>query len=213
MDRSEHWEQQYTTRAETSVGWFEAVPAVSLRRIREAVAGGARSLIDVGGGASRLVDHVLDMGLERVAVVDIAEHGMAIAKQRLGEPALRVEWIVGDVTTLEDVGRYDIWHDRAVFHFLIGAADRARYVALAERTVDPGGSAVMATFAPDGPERCSGLPCSRYDPDELAVECGPGWKLIDSERHVHTTPGGVEQSFCYSTFRRVARDRESVSVG
>ena len=213
MDHSEHWEQQYTTRAETTVGWFEAVPAISLRRIREAVAAGARSLIDVGGGASRLIDNVLDIGLERLAVVDIAESGLAIARERLGVRAARVEWIVGDVTELQDVGRFDIWHDRAVFHFLVEAADRNRYVALAERTVNLGGFAVMATFAPDGPDRCSGLPVRCYEPRDLAAECGPAFALLDSERYLHTTPNGVPQRFAYSTFRRVARDREHVSAG
>ncbi|MGH2793747.1 MAG: class I SAM-dependent methyltransferase [Actinomycetota bacterium] len=212
MDRTQHWESQYTTREETSVGWFEAVPAASLRRIRGAVDAGARSLIDIGGGASRLVDHVLEIGLDRVAVLDISAHGLAIAKERLGSRAAGVEWIVGDVTALEDLGHYDIWHDRAVFHFLIESRDRARYVELAERSLTPGGFAVMATFAPDGPERCSGLPCRRYAPLALAAECGPGFELLDSEGYVHTTPGGVEQRFAYSTFRRSSRERQLVNA-
>jgi ubiquinone/menaquinone biosynthesis C-methylase UbiE len=212
MDRTEHWEALYTTRDATSVGWFEPVPTVSLRRIREAVEAGARSLVDIGGGSSRLIDHVLDLGLDRMAVVDIAEHGLEIARERLGERVARVEWIVGDVTELEDVGRFDIWHDRAVFHFLTDERDRDRYVALAERTVSPGGFAVMATFAADGPEQCSGLPVCRYDPVELARECGPNFELLDSERYVHTTPRGVHQSFAYSTFRRRAADRELINA-
>ncbi|MEX2457505.1 MAG: class I SAM-dependent methyltransferase [Actinomycetota bacterium] len=212
MDRTEHWETLYTTRDDTRVGWFEPVPTVSLRRIREAVEAGARSLIDVGGGSSRLVDHVLELGLDRVAVLDVAEHGLEIARKRLGERGRAVEWIVADVTEVDDVGRFDIWHDRAVFHFLTSDEERARYVALAERTVRPGGFAVMATFAADGPEQCSGLPVCRYDPAELARQCGPNFELLDSERYVHTTPRGVEQRFAYSTFRRLAPDRELVGA-
>jgi SAM-dependent methyltransferase len=208
MGRAEHWETLYTTRDPAQVGWFEPVPEVSLRRIERAVAAGARSVIDVGGGSSRLVDHLIDLGLERVAVLDIAEHGLELSRERLGDRAGEVEWITGDVTRIEDVGTFDVWHDRAVFHFLTAEDDRARYVALAERTVRPGGFAVMATFASDGPEQCSGLPVCRYDPPELARRCGPGFALLDSERHLHTTPRGVPQRFAYSTFRRVAPDRE-----
>ena len=163
---------------------------------------GARSVIDVGGGASFLVDHLLDLGLHRVAVLDISEAGLDVAKERLGERASEVEWIVGDVTELEDVGVFDVWHDRAVFHFLLDPDARHRYVALTERAVGPGGAAVIATFALDGPERCSGLPVHRFGPAELAQECGPSWHLTHTERHLHTTPGGVEQRFIYATFKR-----------
>lgn len=201
-----HWERIYTTRAPDEVGWYEPVPGVSLRRVGDAIEAGARSVIDIGGGASSLVDRLLDLGVPRIAVLDISSAGMEVARERLGERAGRVEWIVGDVTALEDVGRFDVWHDRAVFHFLTDPADRARYVSLAERTVNPGGVAVMATFAPDGPERCSGLPVCRYGPDQLAEQCGPGFELLDSERYVHTTPRGVEQRFVYATFRRRAQD-------
>ena len=127
----------------------------------------------------------------------------AIARRRLGAVADRVEWIVGDVTALETVGEFDVWHDRAVFHFLIDPMSRHRYVALSERTVRPGGTAVMATFAPDGPERCSGLPVHRFGEGDIARECGDGWHPIASERHVHLTPAGIEQRYLYATFRRV----------
>lgn len=126
---------------------------------------------------------------------------------RLGERAARVDWIVADVMALDDVGMFDVWHDRALFHFLLDPGARRHHVALSLRTVGPSGWAIMATFAPDGPERCSGLPVRRYDPDLLAGECGPGWQLAGSERHVHTTPGGVEQRYMYATFHRVAIPR------
>lgn len=203
MSAHEHWQRIYATRRPDQVGWFEPDPTMSRRLVMAAIEQGARSVIDVGGGASFLVDHLLARGIERVAVVDISKAAIDVARHRLGERASDVEWIVADATTLDDVGTFDVWHDRAVFHFLIEPVSRHRYVALSEHTVGTGGFAVMATFAPDGPERCSGLPVQRYDPDELARECGAGWRLHLSERHVHVTPGGVEQNFVYSTFRRV----------
>lgn len=199
----EHWQRIYSTRAPDQVGWYEPDPVVSRRLVMAAVADGARSVLDVGGGASSLVDHLVSEGVERVAVLDIAEAGIDVARQRLGPRASSVEWIVGDITTIDDVGSFDVWHDRAVLHFLLDSDERRRYVALTERTVGPGGMAVIATFASDGPDRCSGLEVRRYDPPDLARECGPGWLLEASERHVHTTPRGVEQRFVFSTFKRM----------
>jgi SAM-dependent methyltransferase len=204
MDRASHWDTIYARRGADDVSWYEATPTLSIRRVREAVAGGARSAVDIGGGASRLVDHLLTMGLDRIAVVDVSSQALEIARMRLGTEGDGVDWIVGDVVELDDVGRFDVWHDRAVFHFLTDAADRRRYVSLCERTLEPGGVAVMATFAPDGPETCSGLPVRRYDARELAEQCGTKFELLDDERYRHMTPGGVAQSFVYSTFRRAA---------
>ena len=127
---------------------------------------------------------------------------MAVSKRRLGRRARFVEWILGDVTTVEDIGQFDVWHDRAVFHFLITDADRRHYVRLAERSLSPGGTAVMATFASDGPDRCSGLEVRRYDPGRLAEQCGPCFELVQSGRHVHVTPRSDRQAFLYATFRR-----------
>ena len=199
----DHWDRIYATRAIESVGWYEQDPSTSRRIVGDAIARGARSLIDVGGGASSLVDHVLDLGLDRIAVLDISDIGLAVARQRLGSRAAEVEWIVGDITSIPDIGRFDIWHDRAVFHFLLDADSREHYVRLAETTVEPGGVAIVATFAADGPERCSGLPVRRYDPDDLARECGASFRLTGSERHLHHTPSGFPQSFQYATFDRV----------
>ncbi|MBA2380981.1 MAG: class I SAM-dependent methyltransferase [Chloroflexi bacterium] len=199
------WDWIYATRALDAVGWFEPDPSNSHELVAEAVALGGRSIIDVGGGASRLVDQFLELPLERIAVLDISEAGLAHARHRLGARADAVEWIVGDVVSVDDVGEFDIWHDRAAFHFLLEEADRRRYVRLAERTVRIGGRAIIATFADDGPERCSGMPVRRYEPADLAAECGPGFRLIDSRRYVHHTPAGVAQSFQYSTLERVAR--------
>jgi SAM-dependent methyltransferase len=204
MEPHAHWEGVYNTRATDQVGWYEADPVMSRRFIAEAIEAGAKSVIDIGGGPSMLVDHLLDLDLERIAVLDISETGLEVAKGRLGDRADRVEWIVEDVCRLGDIGQFDVWHDRAVFHFLTDTADRERYVRAAERTLPPGGSAIMATFAPDGPEQCSGLDVCRYDPRQLAAECGPSFELLAAERYVHTTPRGVAQKFLYSTFRRAA---------
>jgi len=210
VDASRHWNEIYRTRVPEEVSWYEAVPATSLGRIRAALADGARSVVDVGGGASNLVDHLVRLDLSRIAVLDVAEVPLDVAKRRLGSAGDPVEWITADVTRIYDIGRFGIWHDRAVFHFLTDPSDRAWYVDLCERTVMPGGIAIVATFASDGPEMCSGLPVHRYSADELSEECGPRFALIDSERHVHTTPRGVDQSFLYTSFRRLADDRELV---
>ncbi len=206
MDRSHHWDAIYTKREAEEVSWYEAIPTASIQRVREAVERGARSVIDIGGGASRLVDHLVEMDLDRITVLDISRRALDIARRRVGTAGEAVEWIVGDVTRLDDLGTFDVWHDRAVFHFLTEATDCRRYVALCERTVESGGIAVMATFAPDGPEMCSGLPVRRYDAQALSERCGIAFELIDDERHIHVTPAGVEQSFVYSSLRKVTSE-------
>ncbi|MGA9161099.1 MAG: class I SAM-dependent methyltransferase [Actinomycetota bacterium] len=203
MDRSHHWDAIYTKRDAEEVSWYEAIPTASIQRVREAVERGARSVIDVGGGASRLVDHLVEMNLDRITVLDISRHALDIARRRVGTAGEAVEWVVGDITRLDDLGTFDVWHDRAVFHFLTDSSDCRRYVTLCERTVEPGGMAVMATFAPDGPEMCSGLPVHRYDAQELSERCGRAFELVDDERYVHVTPADVEQSFVYFSFRKV----------
>jgi len=210
MDASRYWNQIYRTRSPDEVSWYESTPATSLTRIRAAIAEGATSVVDIGGGASKLVDNLVGMDLSRIAVVDVAETSLDIAKSRLGSEATRVEWIAADITKIHDIGRFGIWHDRAVLHFLTDPSDRGAYVDLCARTVLPGGIAIVATFAVDGPETCSGLPVHRYAIDELIEQCGSRFELIDSERHIHTTPTGVRQSFMYSSFRRLAADRQLV---
>jgi SAM-dependent methyltransferase len=207
MQLPDHWERIYTTRAPDDVSWFEHVPSMSLKLIAAVIKNEAESIIDIGGGASTLVDHLLDVDFRRVAVLDISEAGLAMSKRRLGDRARDVEWIVADITTVEDVGRFDIWHDRAVFHFLTDEQDRRHYVRLAEHTLGPGGKAIMATFAADGPERCSGLEVRRYDAAQLATQCGGGFELTGSEHHMHITPTGVHQRFVYATFTRASGGR------
>ena len=202
------WDWIYATRALDAVGWYEPDPVTSRALVADAEARGARSIIDIGGGASRLVDHLVDLDLDRIAVLDISEAGLAVARHRLGPRAAAVNWIVGNVVELGLDERYDVWHDRACFHFLLDDAERRQYVALAERTVPIGGIAIVATFADDGPERCSGMPVRRYDPPELAAEFGAGFRLVASRRYLHHTPAGVLQSFQYSTLERVALEPE-----
>lgn len=200
------WDWIYATRSLGTVGWYEPDPATSRRLVADAMDRGARSIIDVGGGASYLVDHLVENMFPRIAVLDVSEAALAVARHRLGPRAQDVTWIVGDLASLDEVGTFDIWHDRAAFHFLLEPEARAAYVRLAERSLPIGGTAIVATFAEDGPERCSGMPVRRYEPETLALEFRPGFRLVDSERHLHRTPAGVPQQFQYSILERTAAD-------
>lgn len=203
---SNQWDWIYATRDLNAVGWYEADPSTSRELVAAAVTRGARSVIDVGGGGSRLADHLVDLGLDKVAVLDISAAGLAVAKHRLGARAGSIEWIVGDLAEIPDVGTFDVWHDRAAFHFLLDDASRRNYARLAARTVAIGGVAIIATFAENGPERCSGLPVRRYEPAALALELGEGFRLAESRRYLHHTPAGVPQAFQYSILERVDAD-------
>jgi SAM-dependent methyltransferase len=201
MIRKAHWEGVYATRDANEVGWFQPDPTRSLDLIR-AVSPGRGSVIDVGGGASLLVDRLLESGFERVAVLDISGSALETARRRLGERANSIRWIEADLTTVEDIGKFEVWHDRAVFHFLIDPADRRKYIELAERTVTPRGHLIIATFAPEGPTRCSGLVVRRYDARSLADELGNAFSLVRQEAEIHITPRGSPQAFSYAVFRR-----------
>ncbi len=200
MSRKEHWESIYASKREAEVSWTQPEPSTSLSLIGDVCQAGR--VIDVGGGTSFLADRLLDGGYS-VAVLDISEAALSRARNRLGARADQVHWIVADVTTGPDLGIFDVWHDRAVFHFLTDPADRAAYVALLARTVSVGGHAVIATFAPDGPQRCSGLEVRRYSGLTLGAELGAGFELLRSVLETHMTPWGESQSFQYSLFGRV----------
>jgi trans-aconitate methyltransferase len=159
-------------------------------------------LVDIGGGASMLVDSLLERGFHQITVLDIAEAALQAARQRLGKRAGAVNWVAADLLDWQPPRGYGLWHDRAVFHFLTGKDDRAAYRHTLLKALPPGGQAIMATFAPDGPEKCSGLPVQRYDAAGLAASLGPAMRLIESERHIHITPAGAEQSFIFARFRR-----------
>jgi SAM-dependent methyltransferase len=201
-DRQSHWQNVYAQKGEREVSWFQESPAPSLELLAQVGADPASGIIDIGGGASRLVDNLVDRGFSDVSVLDLSAAALDAARRRLGSRASDVTWIVADVTAWEPQRSYDIWHDRAAFHFLTDAHDRAAYVARLARALQPGGHAIIGTFALDGPERCSGLPVVRYDAASLAEMLGENFELLDTRRHAHTTPWGSEQLFQFSVFRR-----------
>jgi SAM-dependent methyltransferase len=204
--RKTHWETVYTTKGENEVSWFQDSPALSLELIDLVRPAHDGTIVDIGGGASRLVDHLLARGFERVTVLDVSQAALDIAKARLGKRASKVQWIAADVTKWRPAQTFDIWHDRAAFHFLVDAADRAAYIARLKQVVAPGGHVIIATFAIDGPEKCSGLPVDRYDAARLSEELGKGFELIHARRHDHTTPWKSEQRFQFCVFRRTHED-------
>ncbi|HEY0969712.1 MAG TPA: class I SAM-dependent methyltransferase [Gemmatimonadales bacterium] len=203
MDRRAHWECVYTTKRSDEVSWYQAEPTRSLELLRAAGAGPDTTIVDVGGGDSTLVDAVVAERLGRMTVLDVSAAALARARERLGERENGVTWIEADVTRAElPEGAYDVWHDRAAFHFLTDAEERARYAALAARAVRPGGRLMIATFAADGPTRCSGLEVARYSPEELARELGDAFELERGFGDVHVTPAGKEQRFTVAVLRR-----------
>ena len=200
--RKTHWETVYTTKAENEVSWFQDNPALSLELIDLVRPAHDAAIVDVGGGASRLVDNLLARGFERVTVLDISQAALDVAKARLGRRASQVQWIAADVTKWRPPETFDLWHDRAAFHFLVDAADRAAYVARLKKAVKPGGHVIIGTFAIDGPEKCSGLPVNRYDAARLSEELGTGFALIHARAHDHITPWHSQQHFQFCVFRR-----------
>ena len=199
----QHWDEVFARKPDDSVSWFQAEPAISLALVDRAALSVDAKIIDVGAGASRLVDALLARGFRDLTVLDISAEGLAHAKARLGDRAADVTWIVSDVTAFEPPASYALWHDRAVFHFL-GAADaRAAYTRVLERAVAPGGQAIVGTFALDGPDRCSDLPVTRYDADGLVRALGPAFTLVETVRHEHVTPSGRVQPFTFVRMERV----------
>ena len=198
-----HWDDVYRRKGNAAVSWFRPHLDVSLALLTAVGFGPGSRVIDVGGGASTLVDDLLAAGAAHVTVVDLAAEGLAISRQRLGDDT-RVSWQVGDIGSIAlDAAAYDLWHDRAVLHFLHVPEALERYATQAARVVRPGGAAVIGGFAPDGPERCSGLPVARRDAASIAKVLGPGFELVGSRAEVHTTPGGAPQSFAWALLRRV----------
>ncbi|MDO8607595.1 MAG: class I SAM-dependent methyltransferase [Phaeospirillum sp.] len=202
MDRHAHWQGVYEDKGETEVSWFQEHPASSLALIRDTGLGSDARIIDIGGGASRLVDHLIELGFRSIAVLDIASAALEQARHRLGERAAQVEWLVADVTAWTPPARFDLWHDRAVFHFLTDPADRAAYAATMAAAVPKGGHAIIGTFALDGPERCSGLPIRRYDADGLAAEFSRNFDPVAAMAEDHFTPAGKVQRFLFRRLRR-----------
>lgn len=202
MGSGEHWQEVYGTKAPDSVSWFQASPTPSLAALDRLGGGPGSSLIDIGGGASTLVDALLALGWRDLAVLDIAGSAIDAVKTRLGDKAGQVEWIQADVTQWRPDRAYGIWHDRAAFHFLTGEEQRAGYRRALDAGTATGSHVILATFAPDGPEMCSGLPVRRYDSRALAAELGSDFDLLDHWREAHLTPWGSSQSFQWAMFRR-----------
>ena len=203
MQSKQHWEQVYKTKGANSVSWFQEHAQQSLQLIRQTGVQRDAGIIDVGGGASTLVDDLLADGYSNLAVLDLSEAALAEARQRLGGRAQQVSWLVGDITQVNLPRHgYAVWHDRAVFHFLTTAEEREAYVRAVLGAVRPGGHVIVATFAEDGPEKCSGLPVMRYSADGLHAEFGAPFTLLRHEREEHHTPAGAVQKFIYCMCRK-----------
>jgi SAM-dependent methyltransferase len=197
MNRQEYWNRIYQTKGPQNVSWYQRCPDLSLALIAAAGISKDAGIIDVGGGASTLVDFLLDAGYSHLAVLDLSPVALACSRNRLGSRAAAVEWFEADVTSFTPPRRFGLWHDRAVLHFLTAADDRRRYVATLRRTVQPGGAVIIATFAPDGPPQCSGLDVVRYDEESILAELGTEFQLRETRRETHITPWQSEQRFIY----------------
>jgi hypothetical protein len=198
-----HWDAAYA-RGDDTRSWFEEHPAMSLRMLDAAGVSAADAVIDVGGGASPLAGVLLDRGFGDLTVLDISATGMRYARDRLGTRAGQVRWLTADVLSWRPGRYYQAWHDRAVFHFMTAGDDRRRYLRTLDTATSLGAIAVFGCFAPDGPQRCSGLPVARYSPAELARQAGPGWLLISQDREDHITPAGNNQPFTWTALRKLS---------
>jgi trans-aconitate methyltransferase len=203
-DPARHWDDAYAQGAGTR-SWFQEEPAMSLRMLDAAGVSAGDSVLDVGGGASPLASALLGRGFTDVTVLDISAAGLRYAQRRLGPQAKRVRWLVADVLTWRPQRRYQVWHDRAVFHFLTASRDRLRYLDTLDSATAAGAVVAVGCFALDGPQHCSGLPVARYGPRELAAELGGGWTLAARDREEHLTPAGVTQPFTWAAFQRQPR--------
>ena len=198
MDTKTHWEKVYTTKAPEAVSWYRPHLETSLALIGRAADVPSAAVIDVGGGESTLVDDLLLRGYKNITVLDVSQTAIDLTKSRLGSAAAQVHWLVGDITDIDlESYAYDLWHDRAVFHFLTTAEQRIAYVRQVARSVKPGGHIIVSTFGPEGPTKCSGLDVMRYDAESLHVEFGQRFRLIESSKELHHTPFGTTQQFLY----------------
>jgi ubiquinone/menaquinone biosynthesis C-methylase UbiE len=203
MEIKTHWEHIYETKGSTRVSWYQEHAQLSLQFIKSTGIQKTDHIIDIGGGASNLVDDLIAGGFQHISILDVSGTALQLARQRLGARAAEVNWIEADITQMGFPEQaYDLWHDRAVFHFLTQAEQRRRYVDTVRHTVRTGGHVIVATFAPDGPERCSGLEVVRYSPESLHDEFGEAFELKESTRETHHTPFGTEQKFIYCYCRK-----------
>lgn len=203
--RQDHWQSVYASKSHTEVSWYEDNPARSLEFIAASGVAKDRPIVDVGGGASTLADHLLDRGYTQLTVLDLAAAALQQAQERLGARADRVQWLVDDVVSFRPQRRFALWHDRAVLHFLVDADQRRQYFETMQRSLEPGGHAVLATFGPAGPKKCSGLPVRRYSIELFKELLGCEFELTAQALVEHTTPGGAAQQFLYTGWRRIPR--------
>ncbi len=198
MDTKSHWDKVYAVKAPDAVSWYRPHLETSLALMERAASSHSAAVIDVGGGESTLVDDLLVRGYRKITVLDVSKTAIEVTKKRLGEAAQQVTWITGDVTEVPlDADAYDVWHDRAVFHFLTNPAHRISYVRQVARAVRAGGHVIVSTFGPEGPTKCSGLEVMRYDADSLHGEFGGRFRLVESSKELHQTPFGTTQQFLY----------------
>jgi len=199
-NRKDHWERVYQKHSPTEVGWYQAYPERSLKLIHNTGAGTDSNIIDVGGGISTLSMHLLDQGYKKLSVLDISGNSIERAKSQLGEKSREINWIEADVTKYNFMDRYDIWHDRAVFHFLTKAEDRKGYIKSLNQALKLNGHLIIATFSLDAPSKCSGLSVVRYSPETLQNELGDNFILAEALVEAHVTPSGVKQNFTFCRF-------------
>ncbi len=205
-ERKTHWEKVYANNSPLRVSWYQKEPVLSLQLIRNTQIALDAAIIDVGGGASILVDRLCDAMYTNIGVLDVSARALAHAKERLADKACGMEWYEEDVTEFNPPRRFSLWHDRAVFHFLTSQADRVRYIDVLKRALEPGGHLIIMAFAIGGPKKCSGLDIVQYDADKLMAELGQGFELLETGHEVHATPSGNEQKFAYFRLQRVTDD-------
>ena len=202
-DRKKHWERIYQDKSPLEVSWYQQKPSLSLQLIKNTGVDSNAAIIDIGGGASTLVDNLNEYGYTNISVLDISSNALTHAQRRLGSHGERIKWIVADITSFNTSVKYDVWHDRAVFHFLTEHSDRQKYVSVLQRSLKPNGHLIMAAFAIGGPTKCSGLDIVQYDSNKLQAELGDTFELVEQADEVHQTPSGGEQQFGY--FRYIYR--------
>ena len=201
-NRKSHWERVYQTQSPTEVGWYQAYPERSLKLINNTCAGTDCKIIDIGGGTSKLSKYLIDHGYQKLTVLDISGTSISKARVQLGEKSNNINWIEADVTEHCFNEHYDIWHDRAVFHFLTKAEERKRYINSLNQALRLNGHLILATFSLEGPSKCSGLSVARYNPETLQNELGGNFILVESSMEEHKTPSGVTQNFIFCRFIR-----------
>lgn len=196
-DRKLHWENVYQQKSPHEVSWYQQNPSLSLQLIQHCQLAPDAALIDVGGGASRLADSLINDAYSNVTVLDVSAHALEHAKTRLADKAGTVEWFAEDITGFKPPHRFSLWHDRAVFHFLTSRSDREKYISVLKQALEPGGFVIIMAFAMDGPLKCSGLDIVQYDAEKLLAELGQGFELLETGHEIHNTPAEQQQRFAY----------------